>query len=296
MDWAESKRTAIKAFQQNNPQYSRDFHDKVYDEPHATNRIKHNFGKYFELAISGAVGALAITSIVFGFFQSLSFDVLAPLLSKNGIPISENEFLCWRFYACALSTASILIGFGLTCSYLDMLKRSEYKTLYESERNRELWECDNYIEGEQKEMILLYIGKGMDKEDAETVVKIMSKNKKCFVDVMMKEELELMPHDDTVNPFLRALVICLSHVLVGSCPFAAMAMWILQRSPSAYHANSLVLSFIVTLLALVLVVGSLKSLTCLTPRWKCTFQMLLNCIGGCAFSFASSYSVQHLCF
>jgi hypothetical protein len=56
-------------------------------------------------------------------------------------------------------------------------------------------ECDNFIEGEQKEMVQLYEAKGLSKEDAETVIKIFSKNTSLFVDIMMKEELELMPPD-----------------------------------------------------------------------------------------------------
>ncbi len=45
-------------------------------------------------------------------------------------------------------------------------------------------------------MIQLYIAKGLSKQDAETVIKILSKDKKFFVDMMMKEELELLPPDE----------------------------------------------------------------------------------------------------
>jgi len=66
-----------------------------------------------------------------------------------------------------------------------------------SERKREMWEMDNYPEGEVQEMIDIYVERGMEKNDAEKVIKIMSKYKEFFVNVMMAEELELqVPPDD----------------------------------------------------------------------------------------------------
>ena len=63
------------------------------------------------------------------------------------------------------------------------------------EYQREMWETENYLRGEQMEMINLYIRKGMSVEDATIVVKTMSKYPTVFVDTMMVEELGLMPPD-----------------------------------------------------------------------------------------------------
>lgn len=68
--------------------------------------------------------------------------------------------------------------------------------LYEHEREREQWETVNYLEGEQKEMIELYMSKGLSKEDASIVIGILSKKTEFFVDIMMKEELELIPPEE----------------------------------------------------------------------------------------------------
>jgi len=48
-------------------------------------------------------------------------------------------------------------------------------------------------------MAEIYEGHGMSQEEALEVVKILSKNKEHFVDVMMVEELGLMPPDPEEN-------------------------------------------------------------------------------------------------
>lgn len=60
-----------------------------------------------------------------------------------------------------------------------------------SERKREKWEMDNYPEGEVREMIDIYVERGMSLEDATSVIGTMAKYKDFFVDVMMAEELGL---------------------------------------------------------------------------------------------------------
>ena len=66
-----------------------------------------------------------------------------------------------------------------------------------SERRRENWEMENYPEGEIREMIDIYEGRGMSREDATSVIETMAKYKDFFVDVMMAEELALkVPEED----------------------------------------------------------------------------------------------------
>jgi vacuolar iron transporter family protein len=73
-----------------------------------------------------------------------------------------------------------------------------------SERRREEWELENYPEGEIKEMVELYMMKGMNREDAESVITTMAKYKDFFVNVMMTQELQLqVPDDDHVSESFR---------------------------------------------------------------------------------------------
>jgi hypothetical protein len=63
-----------------------------------------------------------------------------------------------------------------------------------------------YTEGEKREMVELYIKRGMTETDAENVIEIMSKYKNFFLDVMMVEELGLMPPDEDDSPVGRVHV------------------------------------------------------------------------------------------
>lgn len=89
-----------------------------------------------------------------------------------------------------------------------------------SERRREEWEMENYPEGEIREMIDIYVAKGMSKEDASLVITTMSKYKDFFVDVMMQQELELqVPEEDHVQESMReGLIMFLSFATFGAMP------------------------------------------------------------------------------
>ena len=89
-----------------------------------------------------------------------------------------------------------------------------------SEREREMWEMENYPEGEVKEMEDIYVERGMDREDAKLVVETMSKYKDFFVDVMMAEELQLqVPDDDHIKEsFKEGIIMFCSFAAFGTFP------------------------------------------------------------------------------
>ena len=51
--------------------------------------------------------------------------------------------------------------------------------------------------GEKREMVELYMKRGMTEADAESVIHVIGKYNEFFLEVMMVEELGLMPPDDT---------------------------------------------------------------------------------------------------
>ena len=54
-------------------------------------------------------------------------------------------------------------------------------------------EVDNVPEIEKQEMIDIYHKKGLSIEDAKTVVDLLFESKEAFVDLMMIEELHIIP-------------------------------------------------------------------------------------------------------
>ena len=110
------------------------------------------------------------------------------------------------------------MGFG---DYLSSKAEFEYTR---AEHKREKWELDNYPEGEKREMVELYMKRGMSKEDAETVIEVMSKYKNFFLDVMMVEELGLMPPDDDDSPAKNGLVTFASFVIFGFIPLLSYVL------------------------------------------------------------------------
>lgn len=128
-----------------------------------------------------------------------------------------------------------------------------------SERKREMWEMDNYPEGEIKEMIDIYIAKGMDRKDAEKVISIMSKYKNFFVDVMMAEELKLqVPDDDYVwESFREGVVMFFSFAFFGSLPLLG---YILIPLYLVYLTDYLFTTACVITGVVLFIMGSIKSL------------------------------------
>lgn len=112
-----------------------------------------------------------------------------------------------------------LIADGLSMAIGDFLSTKAEIAFSKAEREREAWEVENYPEGEKLELIELYVAKGMDQKDAETVTEIISKNKNTWVDIMMVEELGIMHTDE--SPIKNAMVTFASFSFFGFLPIIA---------------------------------------------------------------------------
>lgn len=96
----------------------------------------------------------------------------------------------------------------------------------QGERKREMWEMENYPEGEKQEMTEIYAQKGFSSEEASRIVHLMTKHKSYypyFVDHMMVHELGLqVPPTEEDNPLKESInngiVSFLAFVIFGSLP------------------------------------------------------------------------------
>jgi hypothetical protein len=96
------------------------------------------------------------------------------------------------------------------------------------EAARERWEFENYPEGERKEMVDIYVEKGLSQEDAARLVNLLSGRPEYanfFVEHMLTHELGLAVPDEGDNPIKDGGVTFLSFMFWGSIPLWAYVIF-----------------------------------------------------------------------
>lgn len=170
---------------------------KAAHTPQAEERHQHEHGQYVKSAVYGGLDGIITT-----------FAVVAGVA---GAALSPAIVLILGF--------ANLIADGLSMAIGDYLSTKAELDYGKAERRRETWEVENYPEGEKREMVELYVAKGMTEEDARTVVDIFARHKSTWVDVMMIEELGIVETDE--SPWRNALVTFFSFALFGLVPLLA---------------------------------------------------------------------------
>jgi len=155
-----------------------------------------------------AAGAY-IKSVVYGGLDGI-ITIFAVVASIAGAGYALDAVIIMG--VAGLLADGISMGMG---DYLSSKAENDYTN---EERKREVWECENFIEGEIEEMVRVYTEKGMSEEDARNVVATMSKYRDIFVDTMMVEELGLMPVDESDSPIKNGFVTFVSFVVFGCVP------------------------------------------------------------------------------
>ena len=140
------------------------------------------------------------------------------------------------------------------------------------ERKREAWELENYPEGEKREMVELYVARGIPEDDATTIVETMAKHKEFFIDVMMRDELGMDPPEEGEGnmEYVKSGAACFTSFLIcGSVPLLGYVAFV----PAGWGRDALfALSCCLTALTL-FVLGALKSKFTLhagRPGWRCS--------------------------
>lgn len=120
------------------------------------------------------------------------------------------------------SSVILILGFanlfadGFAMSIGAFLSTKSSKDFYRRQRDIEYWEVDNMPEMEKQEIREIYTGKGFSGELLEKIVDTITADKDRWVDVMMKEELNMV--DDNKHPFVNGLVTFGSFILIGFIP------------------------------------------------------------------------------
>ncbi|MEQ9468346.1 MAG: VIT1/CCC1 transporter family protein [Ekhidna sp.] len=177
------------------------------------------------------------------------------------------------------SSIIIILGFanliadGFAMSVGSYLSTKTEKEKYQKHKSVEYWEVDNLPEKEREEIREIYEAKGFKGELLEKVVDVITADKDRWVDVMMKEELEMA--EETKSPFKMGAITFLSFLMLGFIPLLIYVIDYLNPVSS----NLFMVSSILTGLCFV-GIGFLKSVVTNTSKIKSVMETLL--LGGAA--------------
>ena len=177
------------------------------------------------------------------------------------------------------SSIVIILGFanliadGFAMSVGSYLSTKSEKQTYERHKQIEYWEVDNLPERGREEIREIYAAKGFEGTLLEKVVEVITSDRDRWVDVMMKEELEMAK--ESKSPLRMGLVTFVSFIVLGMVPLFIYVIDYLDP----VKANLFLISSILTGLCFI-GIGFLKSVVTNTTKWKGIGETLL--LGGAA--------------
>ncbi|WP_367281457.1 VIT1/CCC1 transporter family protein [Porifericola rhodea] len=155
-----------------------------------------------------------------------------------------------------------LIADGFSMSVGAYLSTQSERDNYEKHKRVEYWEVENMPKREEEEVREIYAAKGFEGELLEQVVAKITENKDRWVDVMMKEELEMVP--ETKSPWMMGLLTFISFFVVGLIP---LLIYVFNYLNGIVVANTFLIASVLTSMAFV-GIGWLKSMVTQTNRLK----------------------------
>ncbi len=120
------------------------------------------------------------------------------------------------------SSVIIILGFanlfadGFAMSIGAYLSTKSEKDNYQKHKQVEYWEVENLPEVEKAEIREIYQAKGFEGRLLDEVVEVIVADKDRWVDVMMKEELDML--EEQKSPILMGTVTYVSFILIGLIP------------------------------------------------------------------------------
>lgn len=177
------------------------------------------------------------------------------------------------------SAVVIILGFanliadGFAMSVGSYLSTKSEKQKYQKYKNTEYWEVENLPDKEREEIREIYAAKGFEGELLEQVVDQITADKDRWVDVMMKEELEMA--EETKSPIAMGAVTFVSFVILGFIPLVIYVIDYTVGTTADLFLYSSVMTFIIFGL-----IGFAKSYVTNTSRIRGMFETLF--LGGSA--------------
>lgn len=130
-----------------------------------------------------------------------------------------------------------LLGDAVGMGVGDYLSSKAEDDHWKKERSREEWEMVHLPEEEKKEMREIFQAKGLSEEDAREVVDILFQaSQPAFLDVMMIEELGIIPDQSTASPWKSGLITFFSFFVLGGIPMLPFLLSGEYNEPSGRDA------------------------------------------------------------
>lgn len=177
------------------------------------------------------------------------------------------------------SSVVIMLGFanlfadGLSMSIGAYLAAKTNKQHFEKQKRIEYWEVENIPHIERQEIEEIYRKKGFEEPMLSKVVDVITQDKDRWVDVMMKDELELA--EESKSPIMIGFITFLSFLFIGFIPLL-FYVWDYLRG---FHQDKFLWSSVLTGLAFVFI-GFLKASITRTNQFKSIIETIL--LGGIA--------------
>lgn len=168
----------------------------------------------------------------------------------------------------------IILGFanlladGFAMSVGAYLSSKSVKDNYNKHKAIEYWEVDNLPEMEKKEVEIIYRKKGFKGDLLQQVVNTIIADKDRWVEVMMKDELEMT--EERKSPLMMGFVTYLSFILIGLIPLV-IYLW---DYIGYFPGNLFVWTSIFTSLAFIFI-GFLKTYITQTSKLKGILETLI---------------------
>ena len=182
------------------------------------------------------------------------------------------------------SSVVIILGFanliadGFAMSVGSYLSTKSEKENYNKHKEIEYWEVDHLPEKEREEIREIYEAKGFKGELLERVVDTITEDKDRWVDVMMKEELEMS--EESKSPVAMGGVTFLSFLLFGLVPLVIYVVDYISPINQELFPISTVLTLIVFCL-----IGYLKGVVNQTKIWRSVLETLFLGAAAAALSY-----------
>ncbi len=191
------------------------------------------------------------------------------------------------------SSIIIILGFanlfadGFAMSIGAYLSTKSEKDNYNKHKQVEYWEVDNLPEIEREEIREIYQKKGFSGQLLEDIIQTITSDKDRWVDVMMKEELEMV--ESKKSPIKMGLVTYISFILIGLIPLSVY-VWDYFRP---IVSSLFVWSSIFTAFGFV-IVGVLKSYVNQTNKLKGVIETLILGMAAALVSYYVGYFLELL--